>query len=191
MREMHDGLGSHLVSTLALLDADAPDRGAVAAAVRTALDDLRLMIDALVPLDGDLLGALALLRARLQPRLEAAGVRVHWRVGDVPAVPDLDATKVLEVLRILQEAVTNVLKHAGARTLILRATTENGAARGVAVEVADDGRGFDPTATHGRGLHHMRQRARAIGGVLEIDGGAAGTCVRLRLPLASPAEATA
>jgi signal transduction histidine kinase len=189
MREMHDGLGSHLVTTLALLDGDAPDRAAVGAAVRVALDDLRLMVDALVPLDGDLLGALALLRARLQPRLEAAGVRVQWRVADLPPVPDLGAAKVLEILRILQEAVTNVLRHAGARTLVVRTTATDGSARAVAVEIADDGRGFDATATSGRGLHHMRQRARAIGAVLEIDGAGHGTCVRLRLPLVEEAAA--
>jgi len=187
MREMHDGLGSHLVSTLALLERDGVARDAVAAAVRAALDDLRLMVDALEPLDGDLLGALAMLRARLQPRLEAAGLRVEWRVTDLPRVPDLGARAVLQVLRILQEAVTNVIRHAAARTLTVRTATRLG--HGVAVEIVDDGRGFDVDDTRGRGMHHMRRRAVEIGAMLVVDSTASGTTVRLTIPLAREAAA--
>lgn len=183
MREMHDGLGSHLVSTLALLEHDAMPREAVAAAVRAALDDLRLMVDALEPLDGDLLGALAMLRARLQPRLEAAGLRVEWRVTDLPRMPELGARTVLQVLRILQEAVTNVVKHAGARTLTVRTHAVPGADGSVVVEIADDGRGFEVGAARGRGLVHMRRRAVEVGVALAVASGASGTRVRLAIPL--------
>jgi signal transduction histidine kinase len=186
MREMHDGLGSHLVSTLALLEADEPSREAVGAAVRTALDDLRLMVDALVPLDGDLLGALAMLRARMQPRLAAAGIRVEWQVSDLPRMADLGAPQVLQILRVLQEAVTNVLKHAAARTITVRTHEDD---RGIVVEIADDGCGLGSTDRPGRGLHHMRQRAAAIGGTLEVASVSPGTCVRLRLPRAERAVA--
>jgi signal transduction histidine kinase len=187
MREMHDGLGSHLVSTLALLESDGTARHVVGDAVRAALDDLRLMIDALVPLDGDLLGALALLRARMQPRLEAAGIRVEWRVSDLPRLADLGAPQVLQVMRILQEAVTNVLKHANARTLIVR--TDVGAPRGVSVEIADDGRGLDGASAGGRGFQNMQRRADAIGAALEIVGTPPGTRVRLHIPIVAETRA--
>lgn len=190
MREMHDGLGSHLVSTLALLENDDPSRDAVGRAVRAALDDLRLMIDALVPLDGDLLGALAMLRARMQPRLEAAGIRVEWRVSDLPHIADLGAPKVLQVLRILQEAVTNVLKHAGARTITVRTSeADGGPGRGVTVEIADDGCGVRAAMPGGRGLQNMRQRAAAIGATLEIVAVPPGTRVRLHIPIEERAVA--
>jgi signal transduction histidine kinase len=186
MREMHDGLGSHLVSTLALLEADDVPRRAVDSAVRAALADLRLMVDALVPLDGDLLGALALVRARMQPQLEAAGIRVEWQVSDLPPMPDLGPPQVLQILRVVQEAVTNVVKHASARTITVR-TAEG--PEGVVVTIADDGCGLGPTVRPGRGLHHMRQRAAAIGALLEVASEARGTCVRLRLPRAARAVA--
>jgi signal transduction histidine kinase len=189
MREMHDGLGSHLVSTLALLETDGLAHDAVGHAVRAALDDLRLMIDALVPLDGDLLGALAMLRARMQPRLEAAGIRVVWRISDLPRIADLGASQVLQVLRILQEAVTNVLKHAGARTITVRTSDAAGADRGVMVEIADDGCGLVAATPAGRGLQNMRQRAAAIGATLEIEGVPPGTRIRLHIPIAERAVA--
>jgi signal transduction histidine kinase len=182
MREMHDGLGSHLVSTLALLENDGTARESVARAVRAALDDLRLMVDALEPHDGDLVGALAMLRARLQPRLEAAGIRVEWRVGDVPRMPELGARAVLQILRVLQEAVTNVVKHAEARTLTIRTAASNGTRPAVAVEVTDDGRGFDAATPGGRGLHHMRRRAADIGAALAIESTRDGTRVSLAIP---------
>jgi signal transduction histidine kinase len=186
MREMHDGLGSHLVSTLALLETDDVPPRAVDAAVRAALADLRLMIDALVPLDGDLLGALALVRARVQPQLEAAGIRVEWQVSDLARMPDLGPPQVLQILRVLQEALTNVVKHAAARTITVR-TAED--ADGVVVTIADDGRGLGATVRPGRGLHHMRQRAAAIGARLDLESEDRGTRVRLRLP--RPARAVA
>jgi signal transduction histidine kinase len=191
MREMHDGLGSHLVSTLSLIERESSPREAVRQAVRSALDDLRLMVDSLEPLEGDLVGALATLRARLQPRLEAAGIVVEWRVKDLPSVPDFGPQKILQVLRILQEAVTNVLKHAGARTITVSTRDEEPSpgSRRVCVEVLDDGEGLVAAGRIGRGLAHMRGRAAEIGAHLEIDGSSRGTRVKLSIPLREPAPA--
>ena len=185
LREMHDGLGSHLVSTLALIDGEHSSPEAVGRAIRSAVDDLRLMIDSLEPLEGDLLGALATWRARMQPRLEAAGIGVEWRVDDLPPISDLGPHKVLQVLRILQETVTNVLKHAGARALTVRTGSEERSSgrRRVYVEIIDDGHGIAEPRPPGRGLHHMRQRADEIGAALEIDGSTRGTRVRLLIPV--------
>jgi signal transduction histidine kinase len=191
VREMHDGLGSYLVSTLALLDAEADDvpRAAVDRAIRAALADLRLMIGALEPLEGDLAAALAMLRQRMQPQLESAGIRVDWQVSDVAPIHDFGPRRVLQVLRILQEAVTNVLKHGAARSITVR--TAAGAPDGaVAVEITDDGRGLGATrAAAGRGLQHMHERAAAIGATLEVVGSTAGTTVRLRIPVAGALRA--
>lgn len=83
--------------------------------------------------------------------------------------------------RIVQEAVTNVRLHAGAQTLTV--TIECG--RDLSVTVSDDGSGFDPDdvdASAGMGLEHMRDRARALGGVLAIEAtSGAGTQVRFEL----------
>jgi hypothetical protein len=70
MRDVQDGLGSHLVSTLALTERTDVDRRVVAGAIRSALDDLRLMIDSLRPVEGDILPVLGQLRWPSAPRAE-------------------------------------------------------------------------------------------------------------------------
>lgn len=186
MRDMHDGMGGQLVSTLAMVESGRGSPRAVADALRDALDDLRLVIDSLDPVEGDLGAALGQVRHRLEPRLERNGIRFDWRVLDLPAVSDLGPERVLQVLRIVQEAIANVVKHARASTVTLAtgAATMDGRS-GVYVEVRDDGCGFDVTAANGRGrgLANMRRRAVDLGGSVNVSSGGAGAAVRLWLPL--------
>src|SRR5207249_451989 len=115
------------------------------------------------------------LRARLRPRLEAAGVRVEWRVGDLKRIDDLGPHMVLPILRILHETVVGVLDGA-ARTITVRTGEgETPAGQpGVFVEIAGDGGG----AAWGRAAGC----ARARGG-----GGRAGPTPARRAPRAPPA----
>jgi signal transduction histidine kinase len=187
MAEIHDGLGGQLVSTLAMLRGGDAGAAAVEAAVQGALDDMRLVIQSLETGAEDLQGSLATLRARLGPRLRQAGLRVDWPVEDVPAPPGFGPEKSLHVMRIVQEAVANVLKHARAETLRVRAGVEPGGGGRVFLSIEDDGAGMgDERAPReaGRGLANMRRRAARLGGALEVRSGPAGTRVRLVLPLA-------
>lgn len=181
MRDMHDGLGGHLVSTLAMLERSGQHDGAVAAAIRNALDDMRLLIDSLDPVEGDLNAVLAMFRDRIQPRLQAAGIRLDWDVRDLPELPSLGPSGVLSILRVLQECVTNAIKHAAARTIGISARPSPDG-REVTLAVTDDGRGFDKDELRaGRGLLNMRRRAAAAGGELRLESGAKGTVVSLVL----------
>jgi signal transduction histidine kinase len=180
-RDIHDGLGGHLVTTLAMLEsAEEFSRDDVAEALRGALDDLRLVIDSLDPRETDLVGVLATIRARIEPRLRLRGLRFRWEVADLPPAPGLGPERLLRVLRVVQEAITNVLKHARATTITVR--TGVASARGAYVSVDDDGRGFAPERAEGRGLVNMQRRAAELGGALEIATGPAGTSVTLWLP---------
>jgi signal transduction histidine kinase len=183
MRDMHDGVGGHLVSMLAMIEADRRRPGELAVVVREALDDMRLMIDSLEPVDDDLNAVLAMFRDRLAPRLRAAQVDLHWDVELLPAVPGLTPARVLHVLRMLQEAVTNALRHGRARTLWIKAVADTA---GVHIEVRDDGSGFDPQAASvGRGLKNLRRRADELGARLLIDSTPGrGTTIALLLPAA-------
>jgi signal transduction histidine kinase len=186
-RDIHDGLGGHLVSTLAMVESgDEFSRADVADALRGALDDLRLVIDSLDPAEDDLSTVLASVRARLAPRLERRGMRVDWQMVDLPPVTGLGPERLMHVLRIVQEAITNVVKHARAHGIQVRTAeeTDGDGRRGVAILVSDDGCGFDPGRTEGRGLVNMRRRAAELGGALAVETGAAGTRLRLWLPVA-------
>ncbi len=182
MRDMHDGLGSTLMSSLVLAEQGRLDGQAVAGMLRECVDDLRLVIDSLEPIGHDLVTLLASLRHRLGRRLEAAGLRIVWDVQDLPPLEWLQPPDALQVLRIVQEVMTNVLRHAGATQVRLSTALEGD---GVVVRIDDDGRGFDHgQVVHGRGLRHLGQRAARLGGALRVDSRAgAGTQVRLDLPL--------
>ena len=87
----------------------------------------------------------------------------------------------LHLLRIAQEALTNVLKHARARNVRIELHAREGM---LELEVADDGTGTDlSNGTAGRGVANMRARARQMGAELEFRSGASGTRVMLRMPL--------
>jgi signal transduction histidine kinase len=184
VRDMHDGLGGQLVSTLALVESGRFTAGALATAIREALDDLRLMIDSMDPGEEDIVGLLAQIRSRLEPRLVDRGIRFDWQVSDLPPLPELTPGRALQVLRIVQEAITNVLKHSGASCITVRTgVAADVKGRSAYVEIADDGRGLDASRPTGRGIENMRRRAQAAGGCLSLHSGSGGTTVRLDLGL--------
>ncbi|RZL36792.1 MAG: sensor histidine kinase [Rubrivivax sp.] len=181
MRDMHDGVGSHLIALLRMAESGVGG-AALAELLRSAIEDLRLTIDSLEPLEHDLATLLATLRTRVGHRLDGAGLKLEWAMADMPPLPWLEPALALQVLRLIQEAMTNVIKHAQAHTLSLSAQ-----AAGDALEVCiqDDGCGFDiASAASGQGLTSMRQRAQALGAALHWHSAPGqGTRVKLRLPL--------
>ena len=189
VRDMHDGLGSHLVQTLNMVhhSGDQVSAPAVANMLTHALDELRLTLASLEPLDGDLSTALGVLRARVAPALEAAGIELVWEVSDVPKVPALAAGSVMHLFRCLQEVFANVVKHAQARRVTVRTWLEEGR---VGLSVADDGVGMgtgDGALRRGRGLGHLRARAQALGAELRFSDNQPGTRVSLVFQIEEPA----
>lgn len=182
MSDMHDGIGSQLITTLGLVEHGTANAADVAAALRECIDDLRLAIDSLEPTEQELLPVLGNLRYRLEPRLRQQHIELDWQVQEVPRLACLTPQNVLHVLRILQEAFTNVVKHAHATRIRVATAIDRGH---VAITVADNGRGFgSEPAGAGHGLSNMRERSRRIGGELQLESTASGTSLSLRLPIA-------
>ncbi len=184
MREMHDGIGSHLMSTLALARTGALTKEQVEETLADCIDELKITIDSLEPVERDLLVVLGNLRYRLEPRLNAAGISLDWAVKDLPPLDYLDPENTRNVLRIVQEAFTNTLKHAGAKRITLSTGVDYTSNR-VLVRVTDDGAGMpSKNMRPGRGLANMQSRAAKLRGAVEVlplKGG--GTCVNLFLPI--------
>ena len=170
------------ISTLSLVEHGELSSKEVAAALRECVEDLRLTIDSLEPTDNDLLTVLGNLRYRLDARLKAAGINLDWQVKDVPQLACLTPQNVLHILRILQEAFTNVLKHASANTVSVETGVDEPGAHAY-IRVRDNGKGFHGDHA-GHGLANMRQRAKTIGGQLDIEQSPAGTTLELLLPIA-------
>ncbi len=183
MRDMHDGVGSQLIAARQLASQGTLDARELTALLDECIDDLRLMIDSLEPADGDLVTVLGNLRYRLTERLARQGLTLRWEVADLPPT-GLVPRDILQVLRIVQEAVANVLKHAGATEVVVSAGLSVDGAR-ILLSVRDNGRGFPSEAPRrgGRGLGNMRQRATAVGGDVKVTGGPSGSIVTLALPV--------
>jgi signal transduction histidine kinase len=184
MREMHDGIGSHLMSTLALVRTGSLSTAQVSESLADCIDELKITIDSLEPVESDLLVVLGNLRYRLEPRLNSAGITLEWHVKDLPPLEYLDPENVRSVLHIVQEALTNTLKHAHAKRITLSTGVDYTTNR-VLVRVTDDGTGMPGASPRpGRGLLNMQNRAAKLKGQVEIlalKGG--GTCVNLYLPV--------
>lgn len=169
-REMHDGLGGQLVSTIAMLERGRSTQSEVTEALRRALDDMRIVIDSLDPTTTDLTTSLGKLRARLEPLVRRNGMLLRWRFENVRGLDDYPPEQSLHFLRIIQEAVTNAILHAKASEVSV--SIRAGDARGdvLSIEIRDDGRGFRPDAAPGgRGIAHMKSRAKALGAELRFD----------------------
>ncbi len=186
MRDMHDGMGGHLISTLSMVEASNVNKEEILEALHAALDDLRIMIDSLDPVEDDLTSVLAMYRARIQPRLEKSNISVNWNVTDIPRIPGLGPEKVLQVLRIIQEAISNVIKHADANEITFH-TRERilQGEHGVSVEIKDNGNGHFQVKPVGRGLDNMRKRAEQIGAIFDIQSQSTGTIVSLWFSLSN------
>jgi signal transduction histidine kinase len=188
MREMHDGVGSSLMSALRLVEHSQRPVN-VAQVLKECIDDLKISIDSLEPVDADLLALLAGLRFRLEQRLGEAGITLHWRTNDVPPLPWLDAQSALHVLRILQEVLTNIIKHSHATNItVSTAAASQDGQPGVQVTVHDNGAPFSPPSADRlppgrRGLGNVLSRTRVLGGACHWAAGAQGTAFTLWLPL--------
>ncbi|MBW8843723.1 MAG: hypothetical protein JF607_01940 [Burkholderiales bacterium] len=181
MRDLHDGLGSQLFILLSRVERGVMQPPELSQSLRACIADMRLSLDASAAQDAGLESALADFLYRWQPLLREAGVQPVWRVQVAEQAAWISAHATLQLLRLMQEAFTNVVKHAGAGEVRVEvvATPEL-----LTVTVIDNGRGFrvDATDTAGRGIVNMRTRAAALHARLTISADSGGTCLRLELP---------
>lgn len=186
-RALHDDIGQQLAAiklgAMALQDEDDLDARAELAAdiIATAeqtVAALRELSARLRPPPLEALGLEAALRWQAE-RLFRSGPRLALALTPLPhrAAPAVE----LACARVAEEAMRNVLRHAGASEVVVSLSS---AGAELLLEVADDGAGFAPQASPGGGLLAMRERAAQVGGHVAIDAApGAGTRVRARMPL--------
>jgi len=189
-RELHDGLAQDLwlakLAALGLqrnssLDADARALSAdLLRAIEAALIEARTAVMAIRSVDVPTPPLSELVTRQVNEFSDRFGIRAESEVGDVPPVPPRVA---IEVLRVVQEALNNIRKHARPARAMVRLKERRGT---LVLSVRDDGVGFDPaTQSSGYGRESMHQRAQSIGGRLTIASAPGrGTSVTLRVPVA-------
>jgi signal transduction histidine kinase len=181
MSDLHDGFGAQLIGALRQLESGRIDVPGAVLALRDCIDDLRLTVDAHEPAARSLATLLGMLRHRMQPRIQTAGLRIVWHIENLPDAASLPAAQSLDLLRILQQGIANVLQHADAREISIVVRRQ---LRQLEIAVEDDGRGLDPTTatSQGRGIANMQRRAARLGAELLLEPRAGGgTALRLRL----------
>jgi signal transduction histidine kinase len=183
MREMHDGIGSNLVTALAIAEQQKHPPTAIKT-LKRAISDLKITVDSLEPVEGDLVALLANLRHRMARDLNEAGLVCKWKAEPCPPLPWLDATNALHVLRIFQEAIGNALAHSSASELEIgcHPATQDGQS-GLCAYASDNGKGFANVETSGKGIANMRSRAESLHGKFTCDSAPGlGTRISVWLP---------
>jgi len=188
-RELHDELGPLLfgirANTVALLEAIPSGQAELSRAAEGILQSVetlqqanRRILDRLRPLYIQELGLERSIQTLLQNvKAQAPDLKVTSQIDTT--LNAVDGLLSQTVYRVIQEAVTNVLRHARANAIHVAADIND---REVIVEVSDDGIGFPADRMFGRGLTGMLERVRALSGTLELLREEGRTCVRCRLP---------
>lgn len=183
MRDMHDGMGGQLLTLL--MQARDPDSRPheLEETVEAAIADLRLLIDSLDSVGDDLEIALAMFKERLGPRLMSARVNLDWPSAPLPHNLRLSPAQILSIYRILQEAISNALRHGKPANIKVR---QSSGEKGVAIAIDDDGGGLATHAQAGRGLTNMKRRAAELGGAFSLSQSElGGVRALLQLPISS------
>lgn len=184
MADVHDGIGSQLLGLMLQARSAKVSQEEMADGLQAALDDLYLVIDSLDTVEGSLENVLGAYRARIAPKCEAAGIVLDWQI-DGPQTERLSApTTMLQLCRILQEAISNAIRHGKATHITMRLADLAGR---TTVTLTDNGRGFDPSTVEGlgRGLTSMRKRAASIGAQLAFADAKPGCRISITLPSAA------
>jgi len=171
-RDIHDGIGGQLVSLLLRARRGKVEVPQMVSEIQSSVNDLRLIVDSMDHVGNDLESALLTLRARIERQLSAGRVQLFWEQSDNLEYNFQDPRHVLNLYRFIQEAVTNIVRHAEAseaRVSILQGVTEND----LKVEISDNGKGieFSEPIQSGKGLRSLKERAGTLGGTFAMEPG--------------------
>ena len=195
-RDLHDGLGPQLATLTLKLDAarnllaqepQAADAllAGLKAQTQAAISDIRRLVHDLRPPALDELGLIPAIREQANS-YSPYGLNVSVEAPESDRLPPLPAAVEVAAYRIVQEALTNVARHAEARACRVRLSI----GRGLELKITDDGIGLPEDRRAGVGLFSMRERAAELGGTCAVEpaGPAGGTLVLARLPLPASGE---
>lgn len=191
-RELHDEAGQMLTALLVGLRSleDARKLGDIRVQAQRlreiaaqAIDEVGRLARGLHPTVLDDLGLGVALSRHTSEFAKTHNISVSLELNDIDT-SDLPAGALIALYRILQEALTNVARHSGARTVSIRFSR---LATAVEVAIIDDGRGFDAKAvaisSHRLGLHSMRERAAMLGGTVNFISQKKGTKILVHVPV--------
>ncbi|MBI4661627.1 MAG: hypothetical protein HY735_22620 [Verrucomicrobia bacterium] len=191
--EIHDSLGQNLlvIKNLALLGqaapanaGTAPERfGEVSILASQTIKEMRSIAYALRPFELDRLGLRRAIAVMAEKAADSSGCKIETSLAEMDGL--FSGEHQIALYRIVQESLTNVLKHSGAAWAWIEIAREKNA---LELRIQDNGRGFDAAGREsdgkGLGFSGMTERARILGGELRVESALGrGTLIRLRVPL--------
>lgn len=179
LQDMHDGFGSQLASIRILAEQGRINAEQLPKYLQEMTADLHLIVDTLSQEDITLDSALLDMRYRIQRRFSSSSPQLHWDIA-LAGLPAMEPRFILHILRIMQEAFNNAVRHAQPLNIWLNATYDPAHHR-LLIAVRDDGQGLPETIRPGRGLSNMQQRAREMGAQIVIANQQIGMAVELSL----------
>jgi two-component system, NarL family, sensor histidine kinase UhpB len=185
--DLHDDLGAKLLTIVHTSDSER-----ISTLAREALEEMRLSVRGLTGKPVQLIDALGDWRAEVISRLGQAGIEADWTAPSEELPQTLSARAFVQTTRILREAVSNVIKHAGATHCSLSCALFDG---DLQIVVRDNGNGIpmelDGRLDRGHGMASMKHRAKQLQGQCLVESGPGyGTVIRLTLPLNRAIELT-
>jgi signal transduction histidine kinase len=184
LHNLHDGLGGTLVNNIAMLERK-PDRfgsDRFLSILKELREELRIVVDTTTGQDNeqDLAEWLAPLRSRYVLLCENRDIVCDWKLEGLEN-RHLPPRYSLELMRMLQESLTNALKHAEPRTIRITLRVED---KSLLMRVEDDGRGFDiEKIASGTGLQSLKTRTQRLDGKLCIESRPGATVIAATIPL--------
>ncbi len=169
MRDIHDGMGGHLVSALAVAEHDPQlnnqSQSEIKKTLKAALGEMRFLLSNSVEDTSDFGEALGSLRTTLEPLLQQANIELKWEVDPFGAMPILTISERMHVIRVVQECITNILKHTHATKVTLSTCRVD---ENYLVQIKDNGSGQIAPGS-GHGIENMKFRANELGGYFDIS----------------------
>ncbi|WP_225907936.1 sensor histidine kinase [Hyphomonas sediminis] len=173
-RDIHDNIGAQLLRALHSRETGRKD-----AMIRETLTDIRDVINNAQGAEAPMEDVLADLRAETADRLDPHGISLSWNLYAAPGAL-LSRQKVHALRALIREAVSNTIKHAGARAVEVTIRLDKD---WLSLRVKDDGKGLPAqTASLGNGLGNMKIRVESFGGDIALEGGE-GTSLAARIPV--------
>ena len=182
LRDMHDGFGSQVATMRIMAEQGRLPANLIPQYLAEISADLHLVVDTFKQADDVTLAtALADMRYRLRRRLNSDDVHVHWKI-ELGSSPHLPSHAILSILRIVQEATNNALRHAAPANIWIGAVLEE-PGNVLRISVRDDGIGLPEAIQSGRGLSNMETRSRELGGHIQWVRLSTGTEVQFSMKL--------
>lgn len=182
LRDIHDGFGSQLASLRILVDKGRMTTSEFSQSLQELSSDLHLIVDTLTTEDLTLSDAIYDMRHRLRQYTKPTDLMINWSIH-LDHLPHLPPRMILHIVRIIQEAIANALRHSQSKivdiSVIYQPTNKT-----MTILVLDHGTGLEEHVRPGRGVSNMYQRAREIDGQLTIEKRLeGGTKIELLVPL--------